>query len=177
MPCAPARLAQGRAWQAPPPLVWTRGEWCCRGGLNSRPQPYQGCALPLSYGSIFAGAGPERAPVSRTRRYGCSPAALSRRLAPSRTAGLGRANGTGCRSRAAAGRCASGQSAPPQGAAAGRRRGCSANACRTLAGGRRRRSALSAPFRAALLLETLPAARRRTASCPARDQSGRARRP
>ena len=25
--------------------------WCCRGGLNSRPPPYQGGALPLSYGS------------------------------------------------------------------------------------------------------------------------------
>src|SRR5690349_13452623 len=24
-------------------------EWCCRGGLNSRPLPYQGSALPLSY--------------------------------------------------------------------------------------------------------------------------------
>ena len=28
-----------------------RENWCCRGGLNSGPQPYQGCALPLSYGS------------------------------------------------------------------------------------------------------------------------------
>src|SRR6186713_2817736 len=26
-------------------------EWCCWGGLNSRPHPYQGCALPLSYSS------------------------------------------------------------------------------------------------------------------------------
>ncbi len=25
--------------------------WCCRRGLNSRPLPYQGSALPLSYGS------------------------------------------------------------------------------------------------------------------------------
>lgn len=24
--------------------------WCRRAGLNCRPQPYQGCALPLSYG-------------------------------------------------------------------------------------------------------------------------------
>src|SRR2546430_1140300 len=29
--------------------------WCCREGLNLRPPPYQGGALPLSYGS----AGPE----------------------------------------------------------------------------------------------------------------------
>ena len=27
-------------------------EWCCRTGLNCRPLPYQGSALPLSYGSI-----------------------------------------------------------------------------------------------------------------------------
>jgi hypothetical protein len=26
--------------------------WCCRRELNSRPLPYQGSALPLSYGSI-----------------------------------------------------------------------------------------------------------------------------
>jgi hypothetical protein len=26
--------------------------WCCRGGSNSRPLPYQGSALPLSYGSM-----------------------------------------------------------------------------------------------------------------------------
>jgi hypothetical protein len=25
--------------------------WCCRSGLNARPLPYQGSALPLSYGS------------------------------------------------------------------------------------------------------------------------------
>jgi hypothetical protein len=25
--------------------------WCCRSGLNTRPPPYQGGALPLSYGS------------------------------------------------------------------------------------------------------------------------------
>ena len=25
--------------------------WCCRCGLNARPLPYQGSALPLSYGS------------------------------------------------------------------------------------------------------------------------------
>ena len=30
--------------------IW--GKWCCWGGLNSRPHPYQGCALPLSYSSF-----------------------------------------------------------------------------------------------------------------------------
>ena len=29
-------------------------KWCCERGLNSRPHPYQGCALPLSYRSPFA---------------------------------------------------------------------------------------------------------------------------
>ena len=28
-----------------------RRKWCCRGDLNTRPLPYQGSALPLSYGS------------------------------------------------------------------------------------------------------------------------------
>ena len=32
-------------------LLQAGSEWCCWGGLNSRPQPYQGCALPLSYSS------------------------------------------------------------------------------------------------------------------------------
>ena len=27
-------------------------DWCCRTGLNCRPPPYQGGALPLSYGSL-----------------------------------------------------------------------------------------------------------------------------
>ena len=27
--------------------------WCCRVGLNHRPRPYQGRALPLSYGSAL----------------------------------------------------------------------------------------------------------------------------
>ena len=36
-------------WQG----IWGKPRrWCCRRGLNSRPQPYQGCALPLSYGSL-----------------------------------------------------------------------------------------------------------------------------
>ena len=35
-------------------------EWCCWGGLNSRPQPYQGCALPLSYSSTPFRLGPQR---------------------------------------------------------------------------------------------------------------------
>src|SRR3546814_8391255 len=32
-------------------------KWCCWRGLNSRPHPYQGCALPLSYSSVPAGRG------------------------------------------------------------------------------------------------------------------------
>ena len=27
-------------------------KWCCEGGLNPRPLPYQGSALPLSYRSL-----------------------------------------------------------------------------------------------------------------------------
>ncbi|MDB5365245.1 MAG: hypothetical protein JWM77_1172 [Rhodospirillales bacterium] len=36
------------------------GGWCCRGGLNSRPPPYQGGALPLSYGSARRGVDIQR---------------------------------------------------------------------------------------------------------------------
>src|SRR5262249_49844782 len=35
-------------------------EWCCRTGLNCRPLPYQGSALPLSYGSGENGRAPTR---------------------------------------------------------------------------------------------------------------------
>src|SRR5215472_4656330 len=37
--------------------------WCCRSGLNTRPPPYQGGALPLSYGS--KNARPETPPTQR----------------------------------------------------------------------------------------------------------------
>ena len=54
--------------------VKSTGCWCCRGGLNSRPQPYQGCALPLSYGSMML----EEAP-SQQLNLGAAGARLSRR--------------------------------------------------------------------------------------------------
>jgi hypothetical protein len=44
--------------------------------LNSRPQPYQGCALPLSYGSTFA---EEAAPMGD--RQSCQPALAAKALA------------------------------------------------------------------------------------------------
>src|SRR3954470_12644448 len=49
------------------------GKWCCRGGLNSRPLPYQGSALPLSYGS--AGRRAAMALLVRKRRVPCHKAA------------------------------------------------------------------------------------------------------
>src|SRR6202012_3757476 len=41
--------------------------WCCRTGLNCRPLPYQGSALPLSYGSR-----PRRESAQRARQGGRS---------------------------------------------------------------------------------------------------------
>ena len=35
------------------------GRWCCKRGLNSRPLPYQGSALPLSYCSNAGSVAPE----------------------------------------------------------------------------------------------------------------------
>src|SRR3546814_2377844 len=37
-------------------LECRKEEWCCRGGSNSGPLPYQGSALPLSYGSNWGWA-------------------------------------------------------------------------------------------------------------------------
>ena len=42
--------ASGPAAVPDAPQNW-RKRWCCRKGLNFRPPPYQGGALPLSYGS------------------------------------------------------------------------------------------------------------------------------
>ena len=55
-----------------------RRRWCCWRGLNSRPHPYQGCALPLSYSSVTIGrspgAGNESFGASRGARAPCSGA-------------------------------------------------------------------------------------------------------
>ena len=62
--------------------------WCCERGLNSRPLPYQGSALPLSYHSIgLTGRGPGR--PGQADPEGLVP------TAPARGAPLGRAMGRG----------------------------------------------------------------------------------
>ena len=63
--------------QLTPDFVW--GNWCCRRGLNSRPLPYQGSALPLSYGSNLEyprphAAAPARAPAGGQERAPGLPA-------------------------------------------------------------------------------------------------------
>ena len=50
----PYRLGFPRTVSALPPRADMCGGWCCRCGLNTRPPPYQGGALPLSYGSESA---------------------------------------------------------------------------------------------------------------------------
>ena len=64
----------------PKQLILMRKFWCCRRGLNSRPLPYQGSALPLSYGSD-----------AHSRRAGfpttLQPQRCPRRLATHRKAG------------------------------------------------------------------------------------------
>ena len=54
-------------------------EWCCWGGLNSRPQPYQGCALPLSYSSTPFHQDPAALGRGAGARYWPWPLALSSR--------------------------------------------------------------------------------------------------
>jgi hypothetical protein len=51
---SPARNLPTRVTREPPDFVGL--SWCCRTGLNCRPLPYQGSALPLSYGSEDHGA-------------------------------------------------------------------------------------------------------------------------
>jgi hypothetical protein len=43
-------------------------KWCCKRGLNSRPLPYQGSALPLSYCSAVSGVGQLPLPAWRVIR-------------------------------------------------------------------------------------------------------------
>jgi hypothetical protein len=38
-------------------LIYQDFFWCCRTGLNCRPLPYQGSALPLNYGDDAGTAG------------------------------------------------------------------------------------------------------------------------
>ena len=47
-------------WSEPKPLTGLGFRWCRRAGLNCRPQPYQGCALPLSYGGVGRGSSESR---------------------------------------------------------------------------------------------------------------------
>ena len=47
-------------------FCWER--WCRRSGLNTRPHPYQGCALPLSYGGDVCSE--QAARPSRRRNIG-----------------------------------------------------------------------------------------------------------
>ena len=52
--------------------------WCCWRGLNSRPLPYQGSALPLSYSSVPCISGAQYS-ARRSRAYGPAAPALSSR--------------------------------------------------------------------------------------------------
>ena len=54
MPCTDTSMAEREARDARRASLKQRGgkEWCCERGLNSRPLPYQGSALPLSYRSL-----------------------------------------------------------------------------------------------------------------------------
>ena len=52
VPTDPRGAARGQAWPRRESVVSVRAKWCCRWVSNLRPLPYQGSALPLSYGSI-----------------------------------------------------------------------------------------------------------------------------
>ena len=48
--CGQTKKAKGLGHKCLTPLLLLAFRWCRRGESNPRPQPYQGCALPLSYG-------------------------------------------------------------------------------------------------------------------------------
>ena len=54
-------------WSGPKALNCFGSRWCRRAGLNCRPQPYQGCALPLSYGGDEEGAYSEPNAVGKAK--------------------------------------------------------------------------------------------------------------
>ena len=63
---------------APVTLGFSGERWCCKRGLNSRPLPYQGSALPLSYCSYCAcGLCHRRACSARRARSGSGRASRS----------------------------------------------------------------------------------------------------
>ena len=94
--------------------------WCCWRGLNSRPLPYQGSALPLSYNSQGPSA---RLPLAPGRGV---PQPLDAGRACCQVHGHGKARQipaqTCAVARRKAGRSAAGESAPPQGPSTGQ--GC-----------------------------------------------------
>jgi hypothetical protein len=93
VPLAPAELRNLRAgkFEFRQPV-----RWCCERGLNSRPLPYQGSALPLSYRSAPVRRGRDRGSGRGLQRRACkagaasaptpSPRCVLRRLAPARPA-------------------------------------------------------------------------------------------
>ena len=94
--------------------------WCCWRGLNSRPLPYQGSALPLSYNSQGPSA---RLPLAPGRGV---PQPLDAGRACCQVHGHGKARQIPAQTRAVARRkarrSAAGESAPPQGPSTGQ--GC-----------------------------------------------------
>jgi hypothetical protein len=72
--------------------------WCCKRGLNSRPLPYQGSALPLSYCSIRSASEQRGASCHSTEGMARRAEPFLRRCAfPAGPSGKGAAEGsTGC---------------------------------------------------------------------------------
>ena len=108
-------------------------DWCCRKGLNFRPLPYQGSALPLSYGSMVRhGSGsPRTIRATREREMRRNAAILATRAPVAQPSAMtgdrpktqrrNRAAGTGCRRRC--GTISSAARRRPRGASAERRAG------------------------------------------------------
>jgi hypothetical protein len=90
-------------------VCWARRQpgWCCRTGLNCRPLPYQGSALPLSYGSRrwmreSAEKNPQGRPILATRSAGAQARGIATRRGCKKSLESGRhgrenlSRGSGC---------------------------------------------------------------------------------
>ena len=61
--CIPSTFRSGRRCpRRAKPCLPCAGRWCRRSELNTRPHPYQGCALPLSYGGPPGASMPQGTP-------------------------------------------------------------------------------------------------------------------
>ena len=80
--CLVGNRKSPRQWKGASAGVF-RGKWSGRGDSNARPQPWQGCALPLSYArslTLHRAGGKNRIPVGEARQLTACLASRKRKI-------------------------------------------------------------------------------------------------